>query len=181
MNKIAIATLLAAFATVPAVAAAEAYIGLNVGSNQMTAPAGANIGSTTAYSILGGYSFNQYIAAEVAYTDLGTASLTAGSVPVEDMKGTQMSLAAVGSLPLGKDFALLGKLGYASIKIDTTGVGTFTGGASNTKSDLIYGVGAQYNIGKNVGLRLNYDMFNVGDSTTTNASAMVSLGAIYKF
>ena len=176
MKKIAIATLLAAFATVPAVAAAEAYIGLNVGSNQMNF---TNIGSSTAYNILGGYSFNQYVAAEVAYTDLGTASAT-GSGVTADIKGTQMSLAAVGFLPLGKDFALLGKLGYASTKIDISGANVV--GTSATKDDLIYGVGAQYNIGKNVGLRLNYDMFNVGDTTTNvETSSMISLGAIYKF
>jgi len=171
MKKIAIATLLAAFAAVPAVAAAEAYIGLNVGSNQLDY---TNVGSSTAYNILGGYSFNQYVAAELAYTDLGTATVSNSNVA--DVKGTQMSLSAVGSLPLGKDFALLGKLGYASTKLDA-------GTSSVTKSDIIYGVGAQYNVGKNVGLRLNYDIFTVGDDVTflKKSSAMVSLGAIYKF
>jgi len=119
--------LLAAFAAIPAVAA-EANVGLNVGSNHVDI---AGYGSATVYSILGGYSFSQYIAAEVVYTDPGAAKYTTSSFSA-DVRATQMALTAVGSLPLGKDFTLLGKLGYASTKGDSDTT-------SETKNDLIWG------------------------------------------
>jgi OOP family OmpA-OmpF porin len=163
MNKIAIAALLSALVAAPAIAA-DTYVGVNVGKNQMDY---SGVNSSTAIGVLGGYSFNQNVAAEVAYTNLGSADYYGTSIT-----GHVFSVAAVGSLPLNKDFSLLGKLGVASSTYEVSGY-------SESKSDLTYGIGAQYNVSKTVGIRLGYDSFKVGSSYTKD-SALISIGAVFK-
>lgn len=167
MKKLALVVLLSSFIAAP-VMAAEAYVGVTAGQNKMDFSGSKE---STAFAIFGGYSFNEYIAAELAYTDFGSADTSFAGTSI---KGNAASLAAVGSLPLGRDFSLFAKLGYASTKVESTG------GTSETKDDLTYGVGAQYNVTRNVGLRLGYDSFKVG-KTTTKDSNMVSLSALIKF
>jgi OOP family OmpA-OmpF porin len=164
MNKIAIAALLSALVAAPAIAA-DAYVGVNVGKNQMDY---SGVNSSTAIGVLGGYSFNQNVAAEVAYTNLGSADTKYAST----ITGRVFSVAAVGSLPLNKDFSLLGKLGVASSTVEESGY-------SESKTDLTYGIGAQYNVSKTVGIRLGYDSFKVGSSNTKD-SALISIGAVFK-
>jgi OOP family OmpA-OmpF porin len=164
MKKIAIAILLSASFAAPAIAA-DWYIGVNAGQNKMDFP---GIKSSTAYSVFGGYSFNEYIAAELAYTNFGSADRDAGG----SLKGNATSIAAVGSLPLGRDFSLFAKLGYASTKVENS--------TSETKDDVTYGAGVQYNLLSNIGIRLGYDNYRVG-STTTKDSGLVNLGVLFKF
>jgi len=164
MKKIAIATLLTAFFAAPAVAA-EAYIGINAGQNKMDF---SGVKASTAIGVFGGYSFNEYIAGELAYVDFGSADVDGGG----SVKGYATSIAAVGSWPLAKEFSLFAKLGYASTEVKD--------GTSESKSDVTYGIGGQYNATSNIGIRLGYDNYRVGD-TTTKDSALTTLGVLYKF
>lgn len=170
MKKIAIAAALSvAFIAAPAFAADPyAYIGINAGQNDMDF---AGVKTSTAMGVFGGYSFNEYIAAELAYVDFGKADTDSADVTV---KGNAASLAAVGSYPLGNNFSLFAKLGYASTKVEPTG------GTSESKDDITYGIGAQYNAMRNVGFRLGYDSYRVGKDTTKD-SALISIAALYMF
>jgi len=166
MKKIAVVALLSAFAAVPAVAA-DTYLGVNIGSNKMDV---TGVDSSTAYGILGGYSFNENVAAELSYNNLGSAKVPSAGV---DITGNVMGLAVVGSLPLNKDFSLLGKLGLASSTIEAQG------SSSRSKTDLTYGIGAQYNASKTVGIRLGYDSFKVGEPNSKD-STLITIGAVFK-
>ena len=168
MKKIAIAVLLSATFATPAIAAGP-YIGLNVGQNKMDF-SGAK--ASTAYSVFGGYSFNEYFAGELAYVDFGSADT---DFPGVTAKGNVASLSAVGSLPLGSDFSLFGKVGYASTRAEATGI------PSETKDDVTYGLGGQYNATRNVGLRLGYDNYRVKIGTETKDSGYWNIGALYMF
>jgi len=170
MKKIAMAVALSTFIAVPAVAAGNAYIGINAGTNQT---AYDNVGSSIGYGVFGGYSFNEFVAAELSYVSLSDADITGST---SKLSGSVVALAAVGSLPLGRDFSLTGKAGYASSSVSS-------GGTSSSKADLTFGIGAQYNIGKKFGVRLNYDRFNVGEGANgwdTKSSTFISLGALFK-
>lgn len=167
MKKIAIAVLLSATFAAPAIAAGP-YIGLNVGQNKIDF---SGVKASTVYSVFGGYSFNEYIAAELAYVDFGSADVDGGG----SVKGNVYSLSAVGSLPLGSDFSLFGKVGYASARAEATTI------PSQTKDDVTYGVGGQYNATRNVGLRLGYDIYRVKVGTETKDSALWNIGALYRF
>lgn len=165
MNKIAIAAALFALIATPAIAG-EGYLGVNAGQNKIDS---STVKESTSFGIFGGYAYNENIAAEVAYTDLGSAERTIAAAKIT---GNVKSIAAVGSLPLSNDFSLFAKLGYAQSTIDVPGV-------SETKSDLTYGVGAEYNASKTVGIRLGYDSFKVG-TTTIRDSALITIGAVFK-
>ncbi len=166
MIKIAIVVLLSAFVAAPAIAG-DAYLGVNAGQNKIDV---ATVKASTAYGVLGGYAFNENIAAEVSYTNIGSAER---NLSVDKLTGNVMSIAAVGSLPLSQAFTLFAKLGYAQSKIDVAGF------SSQTKSDLTYGVGAQFNASKTVGIRLGYDSFKVAKNPTAN-SALITIGAVFK-
>lgn len=169
MKKIAPAALLFAFIAAPALAG-EAYVGVSAGKNQMDI---AGVHSTRAYSIILGYAFNQYIAEEVAYTDFGNADTDTAGVSLD---GSAASISAVGSLPLGSDFSLFAKLGYASTRVKPSG------GLALRRGDVTYAIGAQYNATQNIGIRLGYDRYRVADGTSTNKNSdFASLGAIFKF
>lgn len=169
MKKIALAALLFTFAAAPAMAG-EAYIGINAGQNKMDI---ADAQSSRAFSGILGYAFNQYVAEEVAYAYFTSADTNLAGV---SLWGDAASLSVVGSLPLGSDFSLFAKLGYATTRVEATG------GFSETRGDVTYGAGAQYNATKNVGIRLGYDRYRVAETvTTTTNSGFVSLGAIFKF
>lgn len=174
MKKIAIAALLSAFAAVPAVAA-DMYVGVNASQNQTGYN---NVGASMGFGILGGYSFSDSLAAELSYSTTGNATISA-STGGGTASGTVTALAAVYSLPVGKDFAVKGKLGYAS----TTITCSQTGCGSANRSDLIYGVGAQYNANKAIGVTLSYDVAKIGDGSSNFAVkdvSMLSLGVVYK-
>ena len=173
MKKIAIAVILSALVATPAIAA-DMYVGVNASQNQSGYN---NVGSSTGFGILGGYSFSDSLAAELSYSSLGDATISnSGGAKAS---GTVTALAAVYSLPVGKDFAVKGKLGYAM----TTITCSQTGCGSANRSDLIYGVGAQYNVNKAIGVTLGYDVAKVGDGSNNfpvKDVTMISLGAVYK-
>lgn len=167
MKKIATLTLLSTLISTPALAA-EAYLGLHAGQNDMDV---TGVKASTAMGVFGGYSFNEYIAGELSYTDLGKADTDTAGLTVS---GTAIGLSAVGSWPINPQFSLFAKLGYASTKIEPSGFD------SQTKDDVTYGLGGQFNATKSIGIRLGYDNYRVGKDTTKD-SALYTLAALFKF
>jgi len=163
MKKLALVLTLTAITATPVMA--DTYVGVNAGTNKMDI---TGLGSSTGFGVLGGYTFSDMLAAEVSYNNLGDATFTGGGT----ISGSVMGIAAVGSFPVSKDIALMAKLGFASSTISG-------GGVSESKSDLAYGVGAQYNLSKTTGIRVNYDSFNVG-STSSKSSTLMSVGVVFK-
>jgi OOP family OmpA-OmpF porin len=166
MKKIALAVLLSAFVAAPAVAA-DMYVGVNVGSAKIDA---SNLDSTTSFALLGGYTFNQYFAAEVGYIDFGSKDYSGFNV-----KSSAWSISGVGSYPFNEQFSVFAKLGIASTTVDS-------GGTSTGKSDLTYGIGGQFNVNKQVGIVLGYDVYKIGNAASqTFDQAVASIGGVFKF
>lgn len=167
MKKVAMALLLSAFVAVPAIAA-DMYVGVNVGSAQIDFP---GYSSTTSFALLGGYSFNENIAAEVAYTDFGSKDYGFGFT----LKSSALSISGVGSYPINEQFSVFAKLGIASTTTDATGY------ASASKSDFTYGIGGQFNVNKQIGIRLGYDVYKITDSVISVDQKVTSVGGVFKF
>lgn len=165
MKKFAIATLLSVVVAAPAVAA-DMYVGVNVGSAEIDSP---GFSTTTSFALLGGYTFNQNFAAEVAYSNFGSKSY--GPITV---KSDAVSISGVGSYPFNEQFSVFAKLGLASTKLEGTGF------PSESKSDLTWGLGGQFNVNKQIGIRLGYDRYKVGSPIVANQSA-TSVGVVFKF
>ena len=165
MKKIAVAALLSAFIAAP-VAAQDMYIGVNVGSAQIDV---TGLNSSTAFSVLGGYTIYSNFAAEVAFVNFGSVDRALGTT----LKSRALSVSAVGSIPLNDQFSLIGKLGVASTTFKATNFD------SDSEIGVTFGVATQFNFDKEISMRAGYDVYKVSaDSADEN---VMSLGAIYQF
>jgi OmpA-OmpF porin, OOP family len=149
-------------------------------------------GGTAAYpnplalTLGGGYRFTQYVGVEANYSIIGNSTInTTGAVTAtETFKTSSMQVAAVGTYSINDQFDVFGKLGVANNKIDYTGTGARAGTASASKTNLMFGVGGQYNINKQFGVRLQYaDLGKVtfAGSTQSQAIKVISVGGVYNF
>lgn len=200
MKKIVIATSLLIFVATPALAARPSsyydsydsrdsyrsgkqnkmYIGISGGQHSTDIPnlsATSSNTTTTAYSVFAGYSFNEYIAAELAYANFG--SLEVDTVNDIKLKSNAGSLSLVASLPLGKAVSLFVKGGAASTTTTVAVLGVDAPSDSTTGGT--YGAGIQFNAGNRVGIRIGYDTYKMLVGTTNHNANVASLGVMFKF
>ncbi len=128
----------------------------------------------TAYKLIAGWRFLDWLAVEANYLDLGTADDRIEGVDIEaDVSG--FSLAAVGFLPIGPVdvFAKLGAVNWdAELSAPGTGLNE-----SDDGTDLMYGVGVQFRVWS-LSIRGEYEIFDVAEADTVD---MISLGVTWTF
>ena len=140
--------------------------------------------SKAAFKLFGGAQFNDYLAAEGTLVYLGnfegTATGTAGGIPDRlhfRYEASGLAGDLVGTLPLGQEFALLGRVGafFWSVRDIWDDV--------DNGVSLDYGAGVEVNFNRNIGLRAEYvtykdiGTFNTGKSDLN----LTSLSLIYRF
>jgi OmpA-OmpF porin, OOP family len=130
------------------------YAGLDVGQTE------AGDEDDTGFKIFGGYRFHQNIAAELGYGLL----VDKGGVEV-----TTLEVVAVGIFPLANQFSILGKLGFANVDVETPF-------GSDDKTELTYGIGAQYDFTRNLGARLQWQRYDTDEEVD-----FFSIGVLWKF
>lgn len=130
------------------------YVGADVGN--------ADFGSDddTAFKLYAGYKFHPNVAVEGGWASL----FDKGGV-----EATALEVVAVGMLPLAPQFSLLGKLGFASIDVDSPAGG-------DTKTELTYGIGAQYDVTPKIGLRAQWQRYD-----TDQEIDLLSVGVLVRF
>jgi opacity protein-like surface antigen len=151
--------ILALLIAAPASALAQApvkgwYIGADVGQADF---AGEN---DTAFKLLGGYRVNRHLAVEGAYASLFDK---AGA------EATGFELVALGSFSLANQLSLFGKLGFANAYIEA-------GAIDEEKVELTYGIGLQYDITRNIGVRGQWQRYD-----TSEEIEVFTLGAVWTF
>jgi OmpA-OmpF porin, OOP family len=158
------------------------YAGANlgVGKPNIDTTNGTSKSSSAVGSIVLGYKINKYVGVEGQYTGIGKVTDKINGTA----KGDAASLAAIGFLPLNDEFNLYGKLGVARAK--TTVSSSLAPMSDATRTGVTYGMGAEYNFNKNIGMRLGWDHYNAAvDMTSSNKSNVnanvVSVGAVYNF
>jgi OOP family OmpA-OmpF porin len=148
-----------------------AAMALSAGAFAQATPAfyvGAEVGQTDVggadddigVKILGGYRFHPNVAAEVGYGMLYDKN----SVEV-----TALEAVAVGLFPLANQISLLGKLGLANIDVDTRG-------GSDDKTEITWGIGVQYDLNRNLGLRALWQRYETEDATD-----FLAIGVTWRF
>lgn len=152
--------------------------------------------SDTAIKLGGGYQFTPNVGVEASYGTLGRAKGsgidTSAGFPIAisaEAKFTTLQISATGTFPIANSFSLIGKLGIARTTLDSSATGTALGrtvsssiSASSTK--FAYGIGAQYDFAKSVGVRAQYEnLGEVGDANTTGTAkvSLISAGIVFKF
>lgn len=180
MKKIAIGLLLSTAISAPAFAAdaGTAYISADYGSWSM-----ANAGSFSnpnAITLSGGYHFTPNIGIEAGYAAVGdsTVNYIGGSMTYSQ---SALKVAAVGTYPITSQFDIFGKVGVDSIsgKLDA-----FPSSQSTSTTNLMYGIGGQYNINRQFGVRLQYESLGKTKADPAAPGSDVkstSIGVVYNF
>lgn len=199
MKKIATSLLLTAAISSTAFAADQgAYIAVDLGKVSYSDDNGTAPPSPGSVRIGGGYHFNPYVGVEAGYSVIGDATtnnnLGGGASTSETMKASSFQISAVGTYSINDKFDLFAKIGAANTKLDYTASATITptsGSGSATKTNLLIGIGAQYNIDKHFGIRASYEDFgktnlvasyNDGSTGSANFGLKVfSVGGVYNF
>ena len=128
--------------------------------------------SDTGGKVYGGYQFSPNFGLELGHAKLGSFGSAAG-----DVKGSGTFLDAVGTVPLGGNFSLLGRVGAFNGKLEDSFAGD-TAKGTNVK----FGAGVQYDFSSNLGLRGEWERyrFDAIDGGKANTD-MYSVGLNYKF
>jgi OOP family OmpA-OmpF porin len=187
-TKAVVAVLGLAAATLALPAAAQfsmnaLYAGGSIGQSKVKIDCGGFSScddKDTAFRLFVGYQFNQYIAAELGYADLGKAKFSVGPFN-GDVKATSWDASAVGSFPVADQFAILGRLGayHAEAKLE----GDF-GSGKDTKTGVLWGFGGQFDLNKNLGFRAEWNRYNKmgGDNTGGKENVdVLNIGALWRF
>lgn len=130
------------------------YVGAEVGS--------ADVGDDDdiGFKILGGYQFHRNFAAELGYGMLFDKN---------DVEVTALELVGVGLWPLGNQFSLLGKLGFANVEVDSRF-------GSEDKTEFTWGVGFQYDLSRNLGLRGLWQRYETDEEVD-----WLTVGVVWRF
>ncbi len=138
-------------------------------------------------SVAGGYRFTPYVGVEVAYSVVGDSTVNYLNATTT-LKTSVTQITAVGTIPVSPQFDLFGKLGLAAITADVSGTGALVGmGASTTTSNLMFGIGAQFNFGQHFSIPVQYQNFGKAKFTATPAApssigvSAISVGFLYNF
>lgn len=189
-GSLAAVLTLAVWLLAPAAAQADTdqgfYLGAGVGRYQIkinTFSALTNTitgysASDTAYQFFGGYRFIPYLALEAQYLNLGTNRefFGGGAELTNKIYGWAPSLVA--TVPMGSSqgtpvgpFELFGRVGeywYNYHNDFITPIGEHVT-VSNTYNHLIYGGGVGLVVVQRVAVRLEYDVMNIENTSTSNA------------
>lgn len=112
------------------------------------------------FKILGGYQFHRNIAAEIGYGMMFDKS---------DVEVTALEFVAVGLFPIANQFSLLGKLGLANVEVDSRGL-------SDDKTELTWGIGVQFDVSRNLGVRALWQRYETDDELD-----WLAIGAVWRF
>ncbi len=129
-------------------------------------------------SVVGGYRFTPYVGVEAAFSTLGDSTVNYGNASTT-LKTSVAQVAAVGTVPVSPRFDLFGKLGVAAISADVSGTGAATGfTASSTTTNLMFGIGGQFNIGRHFSIPVQYQNFGKAKFTATQFGVAVPASSI---
>jgi hypothetical protein len=143
--------------------------------------------SDTGFKAFVGYSLGEFVAVELAYMDGGTIEDTMDFgffTTAAEADPRIINASVVGNLPLTEQFALIGRLGYASIDLDRKGIfvdnifgDVFDIPDEGSEEEISYGAGAVYTIGETFQLRAEYEGFDVPNGTMS----FISVSALFRF
>jgi len=178
---IAIIATATGIASLPATAADNGiYLGGSIGQGGVQfddAIEGLDVdydANSTAYKLIIGWRFLDWLAVEGDYVDLGSGDDTVDGDRFEsDVSGVMASV--VGFLPVGP-VDLFARVGAIAWDAELTGpTPEFSG--SDDGTDLTYGIGAQFRVWS-LSLRAEYERFEIEDADTVD---LISVGVTWTF
>lgn len=148
----------------------SAYIGASFGQSDFGDTCSGFAGcddKDSAWKIFGGYQINRTFGVELGYTNLGEVSVAGAGAEV-----TAWELLGIAAIPVGP-VSLYGKLGFARAEVEGTGA---LAGLSDTGTELTYGIGVQYDFTKQLGIRGEWQRYDLDDAVD-----VLSVGVVFRF
>ena len=128
--------------------------------------------NSTAFKVIAGWRFLDWLAVEGNYVDLGSGDDTVAGTRIEsDIDG--LSISAVGFLPVGP-VDLFARVGAINWDAEVSALGE---SFSDDGTDLTYGVGAQFRVWS-LSIRAEYEQFDIDAADTVD---LISLGVTWTF
>ncbi|MCP4277086.1 MAG: outer membrane beta-barrel protein, partial [Gammaproteobacteria bacterium] len=112
-----------------------------------------------------GYRFNRHWAVEAGYADLGHG-VDDGQEGIpsdpEEYHANAWSLSLLGHAPVTERFSLYGKLGAAfwDVEREDTDTGIFNDDSDENGTGVVFGLGADYQVNRNMSLRASWDHYH---------------------
>jgi len=142
----------------------------------------------TAWKIFAGYQYNKYLGVELGYVDLGEVDIdavitapTAATLKI-NAETQAAALSVIASLPIGDKFNVFGRVGAFYWDVEAEAAAVVGGVVSKASADddgidLLFGAGAKYDFTKNVGVRVEWERYDVdGDDID-----LISGSLLYSF
>jgi OmpA-OmpF porin, OOP family len=196
LARVAFAACVAAAMVMPSIGMAQGmagadsgwFVGGSFGQSKLDCdtsgvPGASCDDSDTAWRVFGGYQINRHFAVELGYSTLGEATASAPGITAT-VEAKAFDLVAVGILPINQQFSVFGKLGMYQADSDLSSNTPLIGSASDKNTDVTYGVGLQYDFGKNLGLRGEWQQYKKVGSDQVGGDGDVdvfSIGVLWKF
>lgn len=183
MKKIAALALIGSIFSLPAAAADSGfYVAADLGMAQYSgdtrsAFTSASFEDPGVIVIGGGFRLNPYVGVEANYNAFGESVIETygfGAYAKETLKTSAFQAAAIGRYPIGNKFELFAKLGVTNLKMEYTMTSTFGGDSQSTsKTNLLAGIGGQFNINPRFGIRVQYQ--DLGKVTFTDPATGIGI------
>lgn len=136
------------------------------------------------WKVVAGYQVNSYFGIEASYIDWGetTASVRVGG-EVRDVLAKQhgLGIAAIGSLAVGPQFSVFGKLGLVFVEQETRRIRPAPLSIDRDETETQYGLGAKYRLLRNLAVRAEIERTDKRQSEATTRAQLISLGVEYRF
>ena len=131
------------------------YLGGGIGQANFNEVDDSDIG----FNLFSGIQLNEFISAELGWTNFG-------EVKEEDVtvEASAFYIAVLGSVELQSDLSLFGKLGFLSWDADFD---DGTDSYSESSSDVVYGIGANYQFNGHTSLNFSLDQYALDDEDVT--------------
>jgi len=176
MNKFIAAAALALIATTASAADSNFYVGGDIGSSKFKVD--GESGSKTGFGATLGYTLNPNVAFELSARRLGSWKEDGVTV-----KANALQASVLGIAPITSEFSLYGRLGLTRNSVKAT-EGGYSGSVHKTKA--LFGLGASYQLAKNVSLRGEYmnlgsNKLGSGADTVTVKMHQFNVGVTYAF
>lgn len=133
-------------------------------------------GEGTGFKLFTGTRFNNMLGAELSYLHLGDVELGGG----DDSRAHGINLSLIAGAPLTQSISVNGKLGttYGWTRIGGPGA---TGGGERDDFGLSYGAGLNFNITRQVDVRVDWDRHRFEFTRGNNDVDLLSIGLQYRF
>ncbi len=159
--------------SIAAAGAGDTYAGVSIGN---ASPDSSGFDSAIGWKIFGGYSLNDILAVEGGYVSFGKMDGPSTSSSIES---TGFEVAAVGNFPINSQFSLFGKVGLLAWDADINASGPGgSASASETGTDVFFGLGGQYEISGNLAVRASWERYTMMDDLDID---FLSASAVFGF